>query len=234
MKSKASLVVGASTCLLLVIVAGLSSSPSMAEETTHVAYFPYISSQGELLPTPIPIPTPTTSPQPLGLRVYDMYGNEQTFDWAVQKYGVSVEQIAGQAYHCVELREHSGPASVDVWVYDANGQPAVGIPVEFHWPGGMDLKYTEPNGKAGFAYGPGAWITDPEVGGPHWLTVLNGSACDLVSRLGMLAGTPHDHLDVTYRYGVLGAQSLSEPHPIFGDLGESGLAPRHRRTKEYR
>jgi hypothetical protein len=231
MRSKASFVLAASTCLLLAIAAWLISSPSIAEEMTPRAYLPY-TSKGESLPAPTPTPTPP--PQPLGLRVYDMYGSEQTYEWAVQKYGVRVEQIGGEAYHCVELRERSGPASVDVWVYDANGQPAVGVPVEFHWPSGMDLKYTEPNGKAGFAYGPGSWITDPEVGGPHWLIVLNESSCDLVSRLGMLAGTPHDHLDVTYRYGILGEQSFSEPYPLFRDTEKSGLAPRHRRTEDYR
>jgi hypothetical protein len=139
------------------------------------------------------------------LKVYDVDGIERTYQWAVNKYGVRVEQIGGWGYHCVELRERSGPSSVEVWVYEANGLPAGNVRVEFHWPGDMAVAYTESSGKAGFGYGPGSWITDPAVGGPHWLVVDDTSNCDAVSRLGMLAGTPHDHLDVSYRYGYLSA-----------------------------
>ncbi|MGB3903494.1 MAG: hypothetical protein WBB22_01085 [Anaerolineae bacterium] len=162
---------------------------------TPVAYLPYVAVSHP--------PTPTPPPGPVALKVYDMYGVERTYQWAVNKYGVRVEQSGGWAYHGVELRERSGPSSLDVWVYLANGLPAAGVRVEFHWPGDMAVRYTELSGKAGFGYGPGSWITDPAVGGPHWLVVENPSACDAVSRLGMLAGTPHDHLDVSYRYGYL-------------------------------
>jgi hypothetical protein len=158
-------------------------------------------------PTPTPMPTPTATPEPglVGLKVYDVDGVQRTYQWAVNKYGVHVEQMSGQGYHCVELRERSGPSSLDVWVYQANGLPAAGIEVQFHWPGNVAVAYTESSGKAGFGYGPGSWITDPAVGGPHWLVVNSASNCDAVSRLGMLAGTPHDHLDVSYRYGYLSA-----------------------------
>jgi hypothetical protein len=166
------------------------------------AYLPYVS----VARTPTPTPTPTPAPPgPVGLNVYDMYGVQRTYQWAVNKYGVRVEQRSGQGYHCVELRERSGPSSVEVWVYEANGLPAGNVRVEFHWPGNMAVAYTEVSGKAGFGYGPGSWITDPAVGGPHWLVVNNTSTCDAVSRLGMLAGTPHDHLDVSFRYGYLSA-----------------------------
>jgi hypothetical protein len=167
-------------------------------------YLPYAAVANTPTPTPTATPTPTPTPTPtgpVGLKVYDMYGVERSYEWAVQKYGVLVEQRSGWGYHCVELRERSGPSSLDVWVYRANGLPASGVPVEFHWPGDMAVQYTETSGKAGFAYGPGSWIYDPVVGGPHWLVVVNESSCDAVSRLGMLAGTPHDHLDVSYRYG---------------------------------
>ncbi len=207
MKTRACLALAGSIWLTVAVVAGLLPSPSLASlapharaqstsELTPMAYLPYVSKE--------PTSTPTPPPGPVGLRVYDMHGNEQIYQWAVDKYGVNVEQIEGEAYHCVELREHSGPASIDVWVHDADGQPAVGIPVQFHWPGGMQEKLAEADGKAGFAYGPGAYITDPGVGGPHWLIIGDESSCDLVSRLGMLAGTVHDHLDVKYKYGALG------------------------------
>jgi hypothetical protein len=173
-------------------------------------YLPYVvvapTPTPTATPTPTPTPTPTATPTPsgpVGLKVYDMDGVQRTYNWAVNKYGVHVEQISGWGYHCVELRERSGPASVDVWVYQSNGLPAPNVRVEFYWPTGMDVKYTEADGKAGFAYGSGSWIYDPAVGGPHWLVVQDSSSCDAVSRLGMLAGTPHDHLDVSYRYGYL-------------------------------
>lgn len=201
-------VLAATAWLILSIMVGLRSDPSVAglpaqdlEQSAAAmspsAYLPYVTKERPRIP-----PTPT--PQPSALLVYDMYGERQSYSWAVQKYGVRVEHVQGSAYHCVELRERTGPASIDVYVYDRYGQPAVGVAVEFHWPGGEDVKLTEASGRAGFAYGPGSWITDPSVGGPHWLIVLNESSCDLVSRLGMLAGTNHDHLDVTYKYGVLG------------------------------
>jgi hypothetical protein len=209
-KKKAKVVLAASTGLMVGLLVGLPLSRSLAslssepleqsaEGVTPRAHLPYASKERAG-----PTPTPTPPSGPVGLRVYDMYGDLRTYRWAVRKYGVHVEQVQGTAYHCVELREHSGPASIDVYVYNRRGQPAVGVPVEFHWPSGMDVKLTEASGKAGFAYGPGSWITDPSVGGPHWLIVSNESSCDLVSKLGMLAGTAHDHLDVTYRYGVLG------------------------------
>jgi hypothetical protein len=169
---------------------------------TPAAYLPYVSVAR--IPTPTPTPTPAP-PGPVGLKVYDVDGNQRTYQWAMNKYGVRVEQRSGQGYHCVELREVSGPSGLEVWVYQANGLPAANVRVEFWWPGDMAVRYTEASGKAGFGYGPGSWITDPAVGGPHWLVVNSSSTCDAVSRLGMLAGTPHDHLDVSYRYGNLSA-----------------------------
>lgn len=174
-------------------------------------------------PTPSPTPTPTlttaqtasnaatrtdtASPAPpsstVELKVYDVYGAEQSYAWAVEKYGVHVEQMAGWGYHCVELRERSGPSSVDVWVRQASGAPDGGVRVEFHWPGDMKVQYTEASGKAGFGYGRGSWINEPAAGGAHWLVVQDTNSCDAVSRLGMLGGTNHDHLDVSYRYGHL-------------------------------
>ena len=104
-------------------------------------------------PNATPTPTP---PGPVGLNVYDMYGVQKTYQWAVNKYGVRVEQRSGQGYHCVELREITGPASLDVGVFQANGLAAFNVPVEFHWPGDMAVAYTESSGKAGFGYGPGS------------------------------------------------------------------------------
>jgi hypothetical protein len=211
MKTSPHLIQAACTALLaflvlylLVWTLGLPGPTSAVGEIppdlTPVAYLPLAAAARTPTPTPVP------PPGPVGLKVYDMDGAEKTYQWAVQKYGVQVDQIGGWAYHCVELREISGPSGVEVWVYQANGLPAANMRVEFWWPTGMDWRLTEPSGKAGFGYGPGSWIYDPAAGGPHWLVVANESSCDAVSRLGMLAGTPHDHLDVSYRYSYLSVQ----------------------------
>lgn len=232
MKTESNLILAACTLALTLVVLELapsalgllSAAGDIPPGLTPAAYLPYVSVARIPTPTPSPpdptpaaylpyvsvarIPTPTPTPAPpglVGLRVYDVDGIERTYQWAVNKYGVRVEQRSGSGYHCVELREITGPSSLDVWVYQANGLPAPGVRVEFWWPSGMDYRYTEASGKAGFGYGPGSRITDPVVGGPHWLVVNNTSSCDAVSRLGWLAGTVHDHLDVSYRYGYLSA-----------------------------
>ena len=206
MKTESNLVLGACILALTLLVLGLvppalglpAAAGDIPPDLTAAAYLPYVSVART------PTPTPTPPPGPVGLKVYDVDGIERTYQWAVNKYGVRVEQRSGSGYHCVELREITGPSSLDVWVYQANGLPAPGVRVEFWWPSGMDYRYTEASGKAGFGYGSGSWIWDPAVGGAHWL-VVDWGACDAVSRLGMLAMTNHDHLDVSYRYGYLSA-----------------------------
>jgi hypothetical protein len=217
MKTQSNLVLAVCILALTLSVLGLvppalglpAAAGDVPPDLPPVAYLPYVSVARTPTPTPTPSPTPTPTPSPppgpIGLKVYDMDGVERTYQWAVNKYGVRVEQVSGWRYHCVELREITGPASLEVWVYQANGLPAANVRVEFYWPTGMDVRYTEASGKAGFGYGPGSWIYDLAVGGPHWLVIQNTSSCDAVSRLGMLAMTNHDHLDVSYRYGYLSA-----------------------------
>jgi hypothetical protein len=232
MKTQSNLVLAVCILALTLLVVGLVSPalglPAAGEippDLTPVAYLPYVAVARTPTPTPsppdptpaaylpyvsvarIPTPTPTPTPAPpgpVGLKVYDVDGIERTYQWAVNKYGVRVEQIGGWAYHCVELREITGPAGVEVWLYQADGSPAANVRVEFWWPTDMDWRLTEASGKAGFGYGSGSWIWDPVVGGPHWL-VVDWGGCDAVSRLGMLGYTNHDHLDVSYRYGYLWA-----------------------------
>jgi len=206
MKTQFNLILAASILALTLLVLGLvppalglpAAEGDIPSDLTPVAYLPYVSVART------PTPTPSPPPGPIGLKVYDMYGVQRTYQWAVNKYGVRVEQRSGWGYHCVELREITGAASLDVWVYQANGLPAANVRVEFHWPGDMAVRYTEASGKAGFGYGPDSWIWDPAVGGPHWL-VVDWGTCDAVRRLGMLAMTNHHHLDVSYRYGYLSA-----------------------------
>ncbi len=172
---------------------------------------------------PPPPPPPPPPVQPVKLRVFDMDGQEQTLEWAVEKYGVRLDLYDGRGWHCSQMKERSGPASVDIYLYEEDGKPAQGIKVEFFWPGGSQEKLTEVDGKVGFAYGPGSWITNPAVGGPHWIVVNGGETSDDVSRLGMLAGTNHDHLDLSFRMGVLEEPTPVDPLEVIMPLAEEKL-----------
>jgi len=141
-----------------------------------------------------------------------MNGEKRTLDWAKATYGVGLEVKDGPAYHCILMQEREGPSSIDIYVYDELGEPEEGVSVDFMWPDGHDVKFTEPSGKAGFAYGPGSYVYDPAVGGPHWIVVADGN-CDKVTKLGMLAGTNHRHLDLAYRFGEL--KQEEEPMPEY-------------------
>jgi len=146
-----------------------------------------------------PTPPPPPPEEPTGLKIYDNDGNEKDWAWAKAKYNVAIEPHPLEwAYRVIELREKIGPSSVDVWVQDSDGSPSIGNGVAFHWPDGEHQEHTDTNGKAGFAYGPGAYYTPPTCG-PHWLYV-NTAASEVARCLGMLAGTNHAHLNITFRY----------------------------------
>jgi hypothetical protein len=159
----------------------------------------------------------------LQFRVFDEAGNEQLYDWAVQKYGVAVDVLDGEGWHCTELRERCGPSGVELYVYKEDGSPAAGVRVWFYWPDGSDYRDTESTGKAGFGYGPGSYIKDVSVGGPHSIIVEDKSKCDHVTRLGMLAGTEHCHLDLIYQYGAMGEELPIDPSSIIMPLAEDLL-----------
>jgi len=69
----------------------------------------------------------------------------------------------------------------------------------------------------------GAYITDPAVGGPHWITIEDGTACDNVTRLGMLAGTEHCHLDLEYKWGKTQQSEPVDPMTIIMPMAEKML-----------
>lgn len=175
-------------------------------------------------------PTPPPPPPPTGLKVYDLHGNEKDYAWAVGKYGVRwepcIDDYMGEdAWRLVQIRERCGPSGIDIWCYNKSGTPAQGLEVEFNWPDGHQMKETEGDGRVGFAYGPGSYITDPKVGGPHWIDVDRGITvgyCDTVSRLGMLAGTEHCHLDLTYRWGTI-EEPTTDPLDVILLLAEDKL-----------
>jgi len=111
-----------------------------------------------------------------------------------------------------------------------DGNPIVNMGVAFYWSDAPDPPDpptevyahdwypnfvhgpTNENGDVGPGMGRGAWIDDPAVGGPHavWVRDLNIPS-DICERLGMLPGTPHDHLDQKFKLMTAGEE------PVEGD-----------------
>jgi len=168
-----------------------------------------------LPPTPRPAPaTATATPEAVSnvmgagraaaptVKVYDMNGLPRDLEWANQKYGAWIEfaqPSAGTCFRLVEMRERSGPANIDVWVRDENGDPIPNMTLRFDWPGEEVVQATNAEGKVGFALGMGSYIYDARVGGPHTIRVLCEHPSDVARNMGHLAGTPHDHLDIVFQ-----------------------------------
>lgn len=167
---------------------------------------------------------PPPPPPPLQLRVYDASGTKRDLQWAQDKYGVRLEVYEGKGWHVTQMRERvNAAAAVEMYFYDEFGSPRSGLPVEFHWPGGHDSKLTEVDGKVGFAYGPGSWVNDPAVGGPHWIVIVDGEPQDNLSGLGMRALTNHDHLDFVWKYGSFEEEPPTDPLEVILPLAEDLL-----------
>lgn len=154
------------------------------------------------------------------MKIFDKNGNPQSFGWLYSEFGgVKIESApAGSAYRVTELREVVGPAAVVMTVLDGFGLPAKHVPVCWSWPdaprdpmAGWDkranVSQTDRTGSAGFAMGKGGFYVTHEdaektkpLRGPHALWVYGEGKSDYVGGLGMVAGTNHRHLDVTFQY----------------------------------
>lgn len=170
-------------------------------------------------------PPPPPPPPPTKLRVYDAEGTKKDLAWAEAKYGVKLEPYQGKGWHVTIMHEKVNcAAGLDMWFYDEHGAPARNVPVHFCWPGNCDTtKKTEVDGKIGWGYGPDSWVWDPEVGGPHWVTIASDEHQDKLSRLGMKAMTNHDHLDFTWRYGDSEDGLPTDPLKVIMPLAEMKL-----------
>ena len=102
----------------------------------------------------------------------------------------------------------AGDATLTVEVFDENGKPMPGMWVANFWPDApdpipeglasrwkevADLKRTDERGQHGYGLGPGSYVRDVNVGGPHWVWVVSPfkpSTC--AGRLGMKGGTNHE------------------------------------------
>jgi len=151
------------------------------------------------------------------IKVYDRNGAEKTLDWASQEYGFKYRQADVQpgekVFRLVEVREKTGPSTHIAAVMDEDGSPLAGARVAFYWPDAPAIDdpsshdwYTKAqvgtvneNGEVGNGMGGGAYVGRGGCG-PHAVWVHHANIpSDLHECIGMIAGTPHDHLDTKFQ-----------------------------------
>jgi hypothetical protein len=166
----------------------------------------------------------------MDIKVVDLEYKERDFEYAKSKYGVEfrrAEVAPGQkVYRLVELWEKTGHTSLITQVLDEDGSPMASVDVAFYWPDAPDPPDpqtevyphdwyrnfvhgpTNVNGDVGPGMGRGAYHGAGE-GGPHAVWVRDPNIpSDICEKLGMLAGTFHDHLDQKFKL-----MTVSEPKP---------------------
>ena len=161
---------------------------------------------------PAPVPTDTPAPPPPApapaLAAYDVHGQPIAVEALQAKYGFQIRRAdvpsGGQVYRLVAIREVSGPASITVKA-DPGLQIAfswAGAPqqttTQFDWTDRFEVGTTNAAGETGFGMGHGSYIRDLSAGGPHGVWVRAGVPSDALFGLGMLGGTPHDHVEPTF------------------------------------
>lgn len=174
------------------------------------------------------------------VKVYDKYGVERTLAWLYDEFGnVEIEappDPAGTYFEIVELREiddiqpghqvagADAYAAIVTKVLDENGAAMPGVTAVFWWPDAPNFPgagwhnrgvggATGPGGTVDFAMGPGAFYNPANAQGPHHLWIYGEGSSQIIRGLGMIAGTNHRHLDVTFQ-----RQGSQPPDPPPGDL----------------
>ncbi len=179
-----------------------TSTPTTAPTPTSTStptFTPTSTSVPTSTPTPTPTatetPTATPTSTPVPVRVYDQYGNERDLNWVWERYGSWIGWASPppgvSVYRIVELRERTGPSSLDAYVKDANGDPNPGVQVRCWWADGEDVQVTNAEGRVGFGMG--------SYGGGYQIQVAMGVDSDIAWNLGMLGLTEHTHLDTYFR-----------------------------------
>jgi hypothetical protein len=171
----------------------------------------------------------------MDIKVVDLQYNERDFAYAEAKYGVAfrrAEVEPGQkVYRLVELWEKTGHHSLITQVLDESGNPMDRVDVAFYWRDAPDPPDpptevyshdwhrnfvhgpTNVNGDVGPGMGRGAYHGEGE-GGPHAVWVRDPNIpSDVCEKLGMLAGTNHDHLDQKFQLVVAEGEPTPTPTP---------------------
>ena len=175
----------------------------------------------------------------MNVRVVDMEYQEQTEEWAKNKYSIDWERAnvaEGEAvWRLVELWEKTGTTSVITQTLDVEGNPKPNVIATFRWrtaeqsdiagPNDWWNNYvyglTNENGEVGPSMGTGAYRGEGEPcvdDGPHQIWIHDDNIkSDLLKCICMLAGTFHDHLDCKFKLMTGGEPEPPEP-PVDGEL----------------
>jgi len=181
-----------------------------------------------ITPPEPPQPPPEEPMLPDYVQIFDAAGNPQSKEWLVEKYG-NVSVVANQAEDSFRLaridESTNGESAIKVRVLDADGQPARNN-VAFHWPDAPEQvegcatqpsnefiwQSTDSQGYTAFAMGTGSYYWPPEVG-IHKVWLCSSLESDVVDGLGMLSGTNHHHLDLTFVRYVVAPDPDPDPDP---------------------
>jgi len=178
----------------------------------------------------------------MDIKVVDLQYSERDLAYAESKYGVAFRRAEvgpGQkVYRLVELWEKTGHSSLITQVLNEDGSPLANVDVAFYWPDAPDPPdpptgvyphdwhrnfvhgLTNVNGDVGPGMGNGAYH-GPGEGGPHAVWVRDPNIpSDICEKLGMLAGTFHDHLDQKFKLVTVGDVPPPPPPPTPPPTGD--------------
>jgi len=169
--------------------------------------------------------TPEPGPGPLEptegeMDIFDLGGEKKDWSWVQGKYGnVVIEPAALPAYCVVGLREITGPSILRGIVLDKNGKPVLGQKVCYDW---IDEKTgletlcgltDKTDGGVEFGLGTGSYyFPDQGKKGPHRMQV-SGISSERACNLGLLPGTEHTSLEVTFQWKETIEPVPPEPEP---------------------
>lgn len=169
--------------------------------------------------------------------IYDFEGLERDSEWLNSYFGdVSVSGAANKSFAVSELVAVRGPASIVVTVVDADGVGINGIKVAFYWPDAPRdpsagwynrcvVGETNAEGCVGFGIGGGAYYSPPN-GGPHAVWIYGDGMSEKVDGLGMVAGTNHDHINVTFaRYATPSERYFLDVSAVYGYIAATPQQP---------
>ena len=135
------------------------------------------------------------------VKVIDMDGNLQSWDWARQKYGnLEIIPTPGDGYKVVQLTEcGSGWMGFTCTVLNDAGGAVSGQRVGYKHGDDVDIEITSGAGVAEHSAGPGEAYNPQTAQGPITWEVLD-AASDQMKGIGWLMGSNHVHLQVTMRW----------------------------------
>lgn len=165
------------------------------------------------------------------MNIIDEQGAPRPEAWMIANFGpvtILSPPNLSHTYELTELRARTGHASIIVKVLDNTGHPLPHIPTVWHWPDAPDrpnagwkkagvIATTNEQGVTGHAMGGGAYYSPPTQG-PHAIWIEGEHTSQMISGLGMIAGTNHRHLDITFQDRTGSPQPPPPPPPPPPDL----------------